>query len=365
MDFNRMRRLTRELIAIDSVTRREAGVVAFLEEELRRRRWVFRRLEVEEGRANLLAIADDGPPRLLFNTHLDAVPEQYGPEEDEERIYGRGACDAKGIAAAMLEALESAREAGVRGIGLLLVVGEERDHIGARRAGGDRALRPPAVLVVGEPTENRFMTAQKGILSARLMARGREGHSGYPERSDSAVERLLPALETLRRASWLADHSERGTTVNISLVRGGDAFNKVPGEASATLLFRLAEPVASVRERAAAVLRGASPDLEIVWEDEVASEPIERRDTLPGAPTAVAAFNTDLPYFGWTEARRYLVGPGSIHQAHRDPVGGDRMRGEWIDKSSQEDGARLYRRLIEVESRAPASGVGGRDGGGH
>ena len=194
------------------------------------------------------------------------------------------------------------------------------------------------------------MTAQKGILSARLHAAGREGHSGYPERADSAVAKLLPALEALRRADWLAGHSEEGSTVNIAMLSGGDAFNKVPGEASAVLMFRLAQPVAEVRARADALLRAASPGLAVTWEDAMASEPLDGLDALPGAATAVAAFNTDLPYFGWTPGRRYLVGPGSIHQAHRDVRGGDRRRGEWIEKSSQEEGARLYRRLIEAET---------------
>lgn len=350
MDFDRMRRLTADLIAIDSVTRREAAAVRFLQEELARRGWETRRLVVDGDRENLLVSTGARPTRVLFNTHIDTVPEQYGPDEDAERIYGRGACDAKGVAAAMLEALEDARDAGIGGLGLLLVVGEERDHIGARRAGADPALAPPAVLVVGEPTENRFMTSQKGILSARLLASGIEGHSGYPERADSAVERLLPALEAIRRAPWLVGHSEEGTTVNISLVRGGDAFNKVPGEATACLLFRLARPVAEVRARADAILRAAAPDLDVVWEDEMASGPLTGLDALPDAATAVAAFNTDLPYFGWAPSRRYLVGPGSIHQAHRDVVGGDRLGGEWIEKGAQEDGARLYRRLIEAEA---------------
>jgi acetylornithine deacetylase len=347
IDADRMRRLTRDLIAIDSVTGREAEIGAFLKEELRRRGWEVRSLPVTGDRANLLATEGGERPRVLFNTHLDTVPEAYGPEEDAERLYGRGACDTKGILAAMVEALEDAREAGQQDLGLLLVVGEERDHLGARHAGACGLLAEPEALVVGEPTENRFLTSQKGILSARLLARGREGHSGYPERCDSAVEMLLPALEALRRAPWLARGSGEGTTVNISLLRGGEAFNKVPGEASAVLLFRLAEPVALVRDRAQELLLAASPGLEIVWEEEMASPPLDGLEALAGHPTGVAAFNTDLPYFGWKACRRFLLGPGSIHQAHRDPVGGDRMAGEWILKSEQEAGARLYRRLLD------------------
>ena len=240
MQFDRMRRWTRDLIAIDSVTGREGELAAFLARELPARGWTIRELPVQGTRRNLLASFDTEQPRICFNTHLDTVPEAYGPDEDSERLYGRGACDTKGILAAMLEALEEARGQGVEGLGLLLVVGEETDHVGAKAAG--EAMLEPEVLIVGEPTENKFLRAQKGLLTARLTAGGIEGHSGYPEVCDSAVDRLLPALEALRSASWLKQHSDAGTTLNISLLQGGDAFNKVPGTASASLMYRLSEP---------------------------------------------------------------------------------------------------------------------------
>jgi len=350
MDFERMRRLTRELIAIDSVTGREAAVAGFLAEGLGQRGWKVRLSEAAPGRPNLLAVFEEGSPRILFNTHLDTVPEAYGPEEDEERIYGRGACDTKGILAAMLEALEDARGAGARGLGLLLVAGEERDHVGALAAGKDPALEAPEILVVGEPTRNRFLTAQKGLLSARLEARGREGHSGYPEEFDSAVEKLIPALEVLRTAPFLVRRSAEGTTVNVSLLRGGDAFNKVAASASAMLLFRLAEPAADLIPKVEVLLARVSPEVRIRWERGQACDPIPAIDALSGFPTGVAAFGTDLSYFGWNPVRRYLAGPGSILQAHRDPAPGDPQAGEWILKREQEEGARLYRELLRRET---------------
>lgn len=346
-----MRKLTRDLIAVDSVTGNEGRIARFLQDELTGRGWEVRLFEVDGERANVYATLGEGPPRILFNTHIDTVPPAYGPEEDDRRIYGRGACDTHGLTSAMLEALEEAHQRGVGGLGLLLVVGEETDHLGAIAAGKQPQPPCPEVLVVGEPTENKFLTSQKGILAARLRAVGREGHSGYPERFESAVEKILPALEALRTADWLARDSADGNTVNISSLRGGDAFNKVPGEASATLLFRLAEPAPAVRARADALLRAACPDLQIEWGDGYSSDPVARIDALPDHPTGVAAFNTDLPYFGWQPQRWYLVGPGSILQAHRDPVDGDRERGEWIDKQEQEAGAFLYLELIEKEAK--------------
>lgn len=364
MDFDRMRAWTRELIAIDSVTGREGELASWLARELPARGWQVRELPVAGARRNLLASFDTETPRLMFNTHLDTVPEAYGPDEDSNRLYGRGACDTKGILAAMLEAMEAARAEGTQGLGLLLVVGEETDHIGAKAAG--LALPEPDVLIVGEPTDNKFIRAQKGLLTARLTAGGIEGHSGYPEICDSAVERLLPALEALRTAPWLRQQSDAGTTLNISLLTGGDAFNKVPGLASASLMYRLAEPAKTVIHRVEEVLaehgvrmrttevddpgEAEAGELVLDWHRAAASDPVEPIDVLPDHPCSVAAFGTDLPYFEWQPQQRFLVGPGNILQAHKDPIGGDRMRGEWIDKASQEAGARLYRELIRRTS---------------
>jgi len=243
--------------------------------------------------------------------------------------------------------MEDARQDGVSGLGLLLVVGEEFDHLGAKAAG--EALPEPEVLIVGEPTENHFLRAQKGLLTARLIAAGAEGHSGYPERFDSAVDKLLPALEALRRAPWLAQSSAEGTTLNISILEGGNAYNKVPGYASASLMFRLAEPATQIIAKAEGCLAempGGGNDLQLEWHRAAACDPINDIDVLPDHPCAVAAFGTDMSYFQWQPQKKFLVGPGSILQAHRDVVDGDRMGGEWIEKSAQEQGARLYRELI-------------------
>jgi acetylornithine deacetylase len=343
-----MRRWTRDLVAIDSVTGREGELALYLQAELPHRGWNVRPLSVDadNGRVNLLCSFEEDDPRLLFNTHLDTVPDAYGPNEDTDRIYGRGTCDTKGILASMLEAIEDARDDGVQGLGLLLVVGEERDHVGAIHAG--KHLTEPEVLIVGEPTENKFMLAQKGLLTAEISASGVEGHSGYPEKYDSAVDRLLPALELLRTAPWLAQSSDDGTTLNLSMLTGGNAFNKVPGTASASLMYRLDEPAQNIVSRVNEMLEPllAESALNLDWHHDAACDPYFGMDHLPDHPCGMAAFGTDLPFFCWQPQRKYLVGPGSIHQAHRDVIGGDIQGGEWIAKSAQEDGARLYLELI-------------------
>lgn len=348
-----MRRWTRELVAIDSVTGREGELALWLQNELPARGWNVRPLSVtaDGGRLNLMCSFESEVPSILFNTHLDTVPEAYGPREDSERLFGRGTCDTKGILAAMLEAMEQARDDGVQGLGLLLVVGEEFDHVGAKHAG--EHLPEPEVLIVGEPTENKFLLAQKGLLTAQMFAAGSEGHSGYPENCDSAVEKLLPALVALRNAPWVASNSEAGTTLNISMLSGGDAYNKVPGEASAALMYRLDIPAAQVIRQADEILRPWTADggIRMDWHAAHGCDPVHGLDSLPDHPCSVAAFGTDLPFFRWQPRRKYLVGPGSIHQAHRDVIGGDWMGGEWMEKSSQEDGAQLYLELIKKNAQ--------------
>ena len=205
-----MHELTARLIGIDSVTGHEGEIAGFLADELRRRGMQTCLDEVFPNRPNLLAWYDTPEPRILFNTHMDTVSPQYGPHETGERIYGRGACDTHGVLAAILEAGEVLHREGVEGIGLVLVVDEEGgEHRGAQHAG--KNLTEPEILIVGEPTENKLMTYQKGLLKADLTARGTEGHSGYPELFDCALHRLLGAIKKLEAQNWMASASTTGT----------------------------------------------------------------------------------------------------------------------------------------------------------
>lgn len=343
MNFERMNQLTLDLIAINSVTPCEEPKLLFLENILKARGFSVRRLPVAAERFNLLAALGDAKPTLLFNTHIDTVGPRYGPHETTERIYGRGACDTHGILAAMLEAIESLFRDGIRNTGLLVTVDEEGGaHLGARTAG--QTLTAPRVLIVGEPTENRLMRSQKGLLKADLEVRGREGHSGYPERADDALRHLCDLIAGLRSQSWLSDHSEQGNTMNVFIAAGGEAYNKVPGYAKAGLFFRLVEPMDVMRSRVERVL-GEDARVTLRWLG--GNDPLSDLSVLPGWETGVAAYNTDIAHFGWRSTRTYLFGPGSIHQAHRDLLGNDWDGGEWIDKRQQRLGAELYVRLAK------------------
>ncbi len=356
MNIERMQRLTRDLIKIDSTSGREHEITTFLDVHLQQLGLLTSAFEVTKGRRNLLATwADAAPPSILFNTHIDTVSGHYGPFEDALRIYGRGACDTHGVLAAQIEALLDLCAEGRRDVGLLLVVGEETSHDGAR-AVRQHDVQEPAVLIVGEPTENCMMKSQKGRLKADLLVVGREGHSGYPEKFDSAVEKLVFFLNRLWQAPWLTKNSEAGTTVNTTILERSGPDNQIPGSAKIRLMFRCAEPVEKVKRKVELLLREVSDALtakgpaqshfEVTW-DPAMNDPISNLAVLPGFEVGAAAYNTDIAYFGWPHSRTFLLGPGSILQAHRDLRNDDWMSAEWILKDEQIKGVELYKRLVK------------------
>lgn len=360
MNIRRMQNLTRELIAIDSVTGREAEIVKYMINLLNERGLKIKTFPVQGRRENILAIFDSDRldrPAILFNTHLDTVPEQYGPHEDEERIFGRGACDTHGILAAQLEAMQELHDEGVTGLGMLLVVGEETTHDGALHAGRCREIHEPEVLIVGEPTGNKLMQSQKGRLKAELRVYGLEGHSGYPEKFDSAVEKLVFFLKNLWKANWLKRQSNQGTTMNVIVTQGGETDNQIPDFAAARLMFRCAESCGEIKEKVASVLNDANsrlpspktalPHFELVWETGE-NEPVRRLSTLPDFEVDAAAFNTDIAYFGWEKCQTFLVGPGSILQAHKDLKDQNWHDAEWISKAEQVEGVEIYKKIVRA-----------------
>lgn len=329
--------MTRRLIDIESITGNEAEVGEFLFQHLTALGWKVERMPVEERRFNLFAtIAGKPAPELVFSTHIDTVPPFISSSEDVDKIYGRGACDTKGIIAAMIEAAGRLREKG-KSVGLLLVVGEERDSTGAKAANPEaaRIYAPkagPRFLINGEPTESRVGVASKGSLRVEVVARGKMAHSAYPELGESAIEKLLVALERVKKVE-LPLHPEAGaTTVNIGQIEGGRAPNVIPDYARAQLLYRTVGPT----EKLIANIRAAVGD---VAEVKVPLDiPFIKLRTVGGLPTFVAAYTTDIPALtNWGEP--VLFGPGSIHVAHTD--------GEFIAKKEQREAVEGYVRMAE------------------
>jgi acetylornithine deacetylase len=317
--------LTRRLIDIESTTPNESVAGDFLHEELRRRGFDAHRMPVEGTRANVLATwPKHARPEIVFSTHMDTVPPFIASSEDDARIYGRGACDAKGIIATQIVAAEKLRAAGVF-VGLLFLVGEERDSIGAKTA--NRLPIGARFMINGEPTDNRLAVATKGALHVELIARGKMAHSAYPELGESAIDKLVEALHRLH-AMKLPENADVGPcTKNVGSIQGGRAPNVISDFAKADLFYRLVGPTEELR-------RGITDTVGELAEVHFTREsPFMRLRTLDGLPTMVAAFTTDIPSLrNWGEP--LLLGPGSIHVAHTE--------GESVTKKQLTEAVELY-----------------------
>jgi acetylornithine deacetylase len=239
---------------------------------------------------------------------MDTVPPFFASYEDEENIYGRGACDAKGIIAAMIAAAEKLLETGTRNFGLLFVVGEERNSAGAEVAA--RTPHGARYLINGEPTESKVAMGSKGILRYEISVKGKMAHSAYPELGESAIERLLDALEAIRHLHLPEDPVLGKTTLNIGTISGGRAPNIIPDAAKAELAIRLVGDGRIVDRALRAAIGGAAEMKEIL------SLPAMHFAALDGFPTSVVAFTTDIPVLAPAWGEPFLFGPGSIHVAH-------------------------------------------------
>jgi acetylornithine deacetylase len=321
-------RFTRELVDIESITGNEAQVGDFLAVRLNALGFAAQKGPVERHRFNVLALPPNGQvPNVVFSTHMDTVPPHIPSWEDDRRIYGRGACDAKGIIAAQVAAAMRLREQGI-GVGLLFVVGEERDSLGAMSANehpiGNKFL------VNGEPTENKVALASKGTLRVELIAEGKMAHSAYPELGDSAVDKLVEALYRLKKMHLPYSEDMGPSTMNIGVIEGGRAPNVIPDHARAQILIRLVGPSDDIRRNILDGLRGL---VKVEFPLEV---PFARLHTIPGLPTMVAAFTTDIPKLSnWGVP--LLIGPGSIHVAHTE--------NEFIEKEQLMQAVDIYTRI--------------------
>lgn len=299
--------LTRSLVEIPSPTGDEGRVGLHLAELLTGLGWQVVTQEVTPRRYNIYALRRD--PVVVFSTHLDTVPPHLPLREDAEALHGRGTCDAKGLAAAMVAAAERLHAAGEDRVGLLFVVGEENGSDGARAA---NALEPKGrYLVNGEPTENRLAVGSKGSLRVDLVAAGRAAHSAYPEQGSSAILPLLDTLARLRAMDLPVDPVLGQTTMNIGMLSGGVAPNVIPAEARATLLYRTVEPTGPLR---AAIEGCCAPGVVMACGVEMA--PV-KASAPPGWDTTVVSYASDLPFLApWGEG--YQLGPGTILVAHTD-----------------------------------------------
>ena len=325
-------RLTRELIDIPSVTGDEFQIGTSLGELLVRYGYRVELEDVAAERSNIIATTE-APPRVVLSTHMDTVPPFIASSEDDDFIYGRGSCDAKGIIAAQIAAAEQLRAQGLNEIGLLFTVDEEVASAGAKIANDHPLAGSCEYLINGEPTDNQLATGTKGSIQTIIRTEGRAAHSAYPEYGESAIEKLLDVLNDLRNIEWPDDGVFGETTCNIGVLSGGVRANVIPSEAQATLHIRLAKESSAVKE-----LLEQSIDGRAIIDYKSVHDPV-RLFTTGGFDQMLARFTTDIPYLSnW--GRALLIGPGSILDAHTD--------GEKIRKSDLTKAVELYVELVKA-----------------
>jgi len=286
-------------------------------------------VDSELGRNNVLA--SWGQPVVTLSAHMDTVPPFIASREDDDSIWGRGACDAKGIIAAMIAAAERLLAEGLRNFGLLFLVGEERDSAGALFA-AERAPAGLRYLVNGEPTENHLALGCKGALRFEIVARGRMAHSAYPELGESAIEKMLDVLGDLRKIEMATDPMLGRSTMNIGTIAGGRAPNVIADSARAEIMFRIVTNADPVRGAVAKAVAGRAEATEILC------TPAVRLGNFDGLPTTVVSFATDIPSLGSAWGAPYLLGPGSIHVAHTE--------NERVSKKQLTEAVEIYTKMV-------------------
>lgn len=324
--------LTRALIDIESVTPNEERVGDFLFAHLNelalRTGGRVEKIEVEPHRNNVLATW--GGPVVTLSTHIDTVPPFFGSREDDTHIWGRGACDTKGIIASMIHAVEALVASGVRGVALLFVVGEERNSAGALHAAKDG--RGSRFLINGEPTENKLALGSKGALRYEIVAKGRMAHSAYPHLGESAIEKLLDALARIRKIEMPDDAVLGPSTLNIGVIQGGRAPNVIPDDARAEIFYRLVDSGESLQAATIEAVEG------LAEANQVLIIPALHLGSLDGFETAVMSYTTDIPAFNGAWGKPYLIGPGSIHVAHTSE--------ERIPKNEITEAIQIYQQIV-------------------
>ncbi len=314
--------LTRQLVNIESTTYHEAPAGHFLHEFLTAERYTVEKMPVPQAdrsttpgagtgeRFNVYAAMPGVTPDVVLSTHMDTVPPYIPCTEDDEFLYGRGVCDAKGIIAAQIAAAERLREAGIK-IGVLFLVGEERDSAGAIEA--NKSPKGSKFLINGEPTDNRLALASKGALRVELRAKGRMAHSAYPELGDSAIHKLVEALHDVLALPLPVEPEIGPSTLNIGLINGGYAPNVISDKAEAHILVRLVGPSDETKK---SILAAVGDRADVNFSLDLPFVRMRKVDGLSTPiSTMIANFTTDIPALtNWGEP--LLLGPGSIHVAH-------------------------------------------------
>lgn len=313
MDTSSIVDFVSSLIEIRSPSAQEDEVLEFLDRTFRQKKWNVEKLPVEGSRYNLFITF--GKPIICLTTHVDivAAPEpMFSPQVRDGKLYGRGACDAKGIIGCMVAAAERLEKSGETNFSLLFVVGEEDDGIGANRAAISLKGRGIRYIIDGEPTEGKLMAAHKGGLAFRMRFRGKSCHSGYPHLGDDANAKLIRTAASLLTTDFGADEVLGKATINIGRIQAGTGDNIVSNVAQMSGMVRTVTDNKLVIDKLKKV-GGADAELDILND-----AALVRLKLVPGMQSDVAAYCTDIPHFAPLGAECLLYGPGTISVAHTD-----------------------------------------------
>lgn len=327
----RLSKLTIRLMDIPSVSGCEQEISGFLGEYLKSLGYDVELQEVVDGRKNVVALASDNP-EVFLSTHMDTVPPFIPPTEDEEKIYGRGACDAKGIIASQITAAENLRKAGIKNLGLLFTIDEEESSLGSKAANNLAIAEKCKFLINGEPTDNELAIGSKGSLRMLLKTEGKAAHSAYPEMGESAIEKMLEVLQDILGADLPEDDFFGETTINIGTIKGGLKTNIVPPFAEAGLHIRMVSELKPVKEALEKAIDGRA-----TLETMSCSLPVKML-AVEGFKQKIVRFTTDIPQLTrW--GKPLLLGAGSILNAHTSH--------EFVLKKDLEESVKLYENLLK------------------
>jgi len=320
--------LTKKLVNIPSVTGFEDKIADFLCSYLESQDFDLKEQIIDKRRRNILATAGSAP-RVILCTHMDTVPPHFSSSEDDHYIYGRGACDAKGIMASMIWSAQEMKREGLTEIGLLIVVGEETDSIGAKMA---NSLKVGSDFVIfGEPTENKLGIAHKGMITFKIKAKGKAAHSASPHLGESAIEKLLDALQRLFALDFGKDQVMGRSVLNIGTIEGGVAPNVVADSAGAEITIRSVLPSKQILQKVKTILK-KNVEIEVLTQSEV-----QKLFTVPGLDQAVLPYGTDIPHLK-SFGKPLLLGPGSFLVAHTE--------GEKIEKRQLLEAVKIYKDVV-------------------
>lgn len=293
--------LFKEILSIDSTSGQEAPMAEFLYNTLV--------APVKERLPEGNLFLKWGEPKVVFCTHMDTVPPYIPPTIMADRVLGRGSCDAKGQLICLYTACKQLEAAGKSGFGLLILTGEETGSWGAKAFTKTGFMGQ--YLIIGEPTENKMISASKGTKSYDLTFHGKAFHSGYPEYGVSAVDLFLDFMKSLRMMDFGNDPVLGKTTWNVGLLHSDNPQNILSPELSCRLYFRTT--FASDAAVEAFMKQAASAQIDVVARG---GDIPARYYTLEGFDIGPASFGTDAPHLG-VFAHKSICGPGTVKVAHR------------------------------------------------